>query len=122
MTSPLWLPLLLTEIWSERIARWFVALHSHTDIFVPRDESLDEFAETIRYLDKIHSEVSLNWKIKQLEKEIIFTNINDDPKKYALVKLTFSNESNCWILKFSRPDNFLISTLLFTLNNDKNTN
>lgn len=67
----------------------------HTDIFVSPDESLDEFAKTIRYLDEIRSEVSLNWKIKQLEKEIIFANINDDPKKYALVRLTFSNESNC---------------------------
>jgi len=98
------------------------ALHSRTDIFVPPDEGLDEFAEAIRYLDEIHSEVSLNWEVKQLEKEIIFAKINDNSRKYALVKLTFSSKFNCWILEFGRPDNFSISTLLFTLNNDKDAN
>lgn len=86
------------------------------EIFVNTDDGLDEFSEALRCLDEMHPEVSVQWEMRELQREIPFATVGNRPRKYALVKLKISRKySPCWVLEFGRPDNFSISTLLFTL-------
>jgi hypothetical protein len=83
------------------------------EIFVNTDDGLDEFSEAIRCLDEMHPEVSVQWEMRELQREIPFATVGNRPRKYALVKLKISRKySPCWVLEFGRPDNFSISTLL----------
>jgi len=90
-------------------------LLSPMDIFVTTDDGLDEFAKAIRFLDEMHWDVSVIWEVRELSKETPFASVADRVRKFALVKLESSEPPPCWILEFGRPDNFLISTLLFSL-------
>ncbi|MEA5497547.1 hypothetical protein [Limnoraphis robusta] len=91
------------------------ALRSPMDIFVATDDGLNEFAEAIRFLDETHWNISVTWEVREFAKETLFAKIADRTRKFALVKLESSEQISCWILEFGRPDNFSISTLLFSL-------
>ncbi len=91
------------------------ALRSPMDIFVALDDGLDEFAEAIRFLDEIHWDVSVTWDVREFSQETQFAKVADRPRKFALVKLESPELPPCWILEFGRPDDFSISTLLFSL-------
>jgi len=70
----------------------------------------------------VHPEVSVQWEVRKLQREIPFATVGDRPRKYALVKLKISRrEAPCWIWEFGRPDSFAISTLLFTLVEENST-
>jgi len=91
------------------------ALRSPMDIFIATDDGLDEFAEAIRFLDERHWDISVTWEVREFAKETPFAKIVDRVRKFALVKLETSWLRSCWILEFGRPDNFSISTLIFSL-------
>ncbi|MEG4069203.1 hypothetical protein QUA42_18050 [Microcoleus sp. Pol11C2] len=91
------------------------AIRSPMDIFIATDDGLDEFAEAIRFLDERHWDISVTWEVRELAKETPFAKIVDRVRKFALVKLESSGLRSCWILEFGRPDNFSISTLIFSL-------
>lgn len=91
------------------------ALRSPMDIFIAPDDGLDEFAEAIRFLDETHRDISVTWEVREFAKETLFARIADRVRKFALVKLESSGLRSCWILEFGRPDNFSISTLIFSL-------
>jgi hypothetical protein len=91
------------------------ALRSPMDIFIATDDGLDEFAEAIRFLDERHWDISVTWEVREFAKETPFAKIVDRVRKFALVKLETSGLRSCWILEFGRPDNFSISTLIFSL-------
>lgn len=91
------------------------ALRLPIDIFVAIDDGLDEFAEAIRSLHETHLNISVTWEVRELTKETQFTKVAGRIRKFALVKLESSGLPTCWILEFGRPDNFSISTLLFSI-------
>ncbi len=85
------------------------------DIFVATEDGLDDFVEAIRFLDETHWDISVTWEVREFTKETLFARIADHTRKFALVKLETTGLPYCWILEFGRPDNFSISTLLFSL-------
>lgn len=97
------------------------ALRPPMDIFIAPDDGLDEFADAILFLDETHWDITVICEVREFNKETLFAKVADRPRKFALVKLEVSGLPPCWILEFGRPDNFSISTLIFSLeerNND----
>jgi len=95
------------------------ALRSPLDIFVAPDDGLDDFAEAIRFLEEMHWDVTVKWEVHELTKETLFAKVADRPRKYALVTLQIQGFPPCWVLEFGRPDNYSISTLIFTFTKDQ---
>lgn len=94
-------------------------LRSPLAIFIAPDDGLDDFAEAIRFLEEMHWDVTVKWEVHELTKETLFAKVAERPRKYALVTLQIQGLSPCWILEFGRPDNYSISTLIFTSTQDQ---
>ncbi|MBD1842457.1 hypothetical protein H6F89_03310 [Cyanobacteria bacterium FACHB-63] len=94
-------------------------LRSPLAIFVAPDDGLDEFAEAIRFLDEMHWDATVIWEVQEFARETPFAKVADRSRKYALVTLRIQGLPPCWILEFGRPDDYSISTLIFTFAQDR---
>jgi hypothetical protein len=84
-------------------------------IMANSDDGLDEFADAINAFQAAYPQVCVKWEVRTIVKEISFAICEGTTRKYALVRLEWKGEGSCWILEIGRPDDYKISTLLFSV-------
>lgn len=90
------------------------AMQSGQEIFVSQDDGLDDFAEAIQLIGMLYYDIVAIWDVRELERNIPFARVDEQIRKFALVQLKSISGKNTWILEFGRPDDYPISTLLFS--------